>query len=262
MPLTYCGNLVRQQDPDRFLLSLLAPADRRPSLWALYAFNYEVAKTREVVSETATGLIRLTWWREAIDEIYKGAPVRQHAVVQATAQAIREYDLPQSHFDTLVFAREFDVEDRNPATLEGLFHYADYTTTPLTDLSLRIMGEVIDEAETRAASIRYAVTGLIRSVPYMLKNRRCYLPEDIMNAQGFSAQKLFDFNQKDKLPDVVKEIVEGLPPLEKSPVKYVRAMNALSDMYLSQIRRAGFDVFHPALQAPPAFKALRLWWAS
>ena len=82
MSLTYCGNLVRQQDPDRFLLSLFVPAKVRPALWALYAFNYEIAKTREVVSETATGLIRLTWWREAIDEIYQGRPVRQHQVVQ------------------------------------------------------------------------------------------------------------------------------------------------------------------------------------
>ena len=42
--------LVRRQDPDRFLTSLFAPAERREDLLALYAFNIEVAKTREVVT--------------------------------------------------------------------------------------------------------------------------------------------------------------------------------------------------------------------
>ncbi len=258
MSLTYCGNLVRQQDPDRFLLSLFEPAKARPALWALYAFNYEIAKTREVVSETTTGLIRLTWWREAIDEIYQGQPVRQHQVVQPLAQAIREYNLPQSLFDTLVFAREFDVEDRNPATLEGFFQYADYTTTPLTDLSLRITGAAQDEAVLRAASIRYAGAGLLRSVAHMLKQRRCYLPESVMNAHGISVQKFFDFNQKQKLPEIIKDVIAALPPAPDTRAKHLRRMNRLSDMYLRQIEQAGFDVFSPALLAPPRLKALRL----
>ncbi len=239
----------------------MAPAKVKPALWALYAFNYEIAKTREVVSETTTGLIRLTWWREAIDEIYTGKSVRQHQVVQPLAQAIRTYDLPQSHFDTLIFAREFDVEDRSPATLEGFFHYADYTTTPLTDLSLRIIGAAQDEALTRAASIRYASAGLLRSVPYMLTQRRCYLPESVMALHGTSSQKMFDFRQTQQLPEVIQEIISVLPTVSKSSSRFLNSMNTLTDLYLAQIEKTGFDVFSPALIAPPPLKALRVWLA-
>ena len=35
----YCEDLVREADKDRFLASLFAPAERRPALLALYAFN-------------------------------------------------------------------------------------------------------------------------------------------------------------------------------------------------------------------------------
>ena len=52
MTISYCGETVRKHDPDRFLLSMFAPPESREALWALYAFNHEIAKTREVVTET------------------------------------------------------------------------------------------------------------------------------------------------------------------------------------------------------------------
>ena len=55
--LSTLQNLVQRHDPDRYLLSLFAPARHRAALWALYAFNHEIAKTREVVTETTMGLI-------------------------------------------------------------------------------------------------------------------------------------------------------------------------------------------------------------
>lgn len=256
MSLTYCGNLVRQQDPDRFLLSLMAPRGVRPALWALYAFNYEIAKTREVVSETATGLIRLTWWREAVAEIYQ-RKVRQHEGVKALADAINAYALPQEKFETMIFAREFDVEDKTPSTLEGLFHYADYTTTPLTELSLKVLGQEVTDA--RDASIRYAVAGLLRAVPYMLRQRRCYLPDDVMAVHGTSAQKLFDFYEREKLPGVVKDIIKALPDVTKAHAPHLNVMNHLSSLYLAQIDNAAFDVFHDSLIQPPRLLALRVF---
>ena len=80
-PLSYCGDQIRRYDRDRFLTALFAPADRREDLFALYAFNLEVAKTREVASEAMLGQIRLQWWRDALDEVFAGKPPRQHAVV-------------------------------------------------------------------------------------------------------------------------------------------------------------------------------------
>ena len=67
--LPYTGTLAQQHDPDRFFLTLLQPAPVRPALWALLAFNYEVAKTREVVSDPTLGFMRLQWWREALEKI-------------------------------------------------------------------------------------------------------------------------------------------------------------------------------------------------
>ena len=69
---------MRHHDRDRFQTALFAPAERREALFALYAFNYEIARVREAVREPMLGQIRLQWWREAIAAAYAGEPPRRH----------------------------------------------------------------------------------------------------------------------------------------------------------------------------------------
>ena len=47
----HCETLVRAADKDRFLATLFAPAEHRGALYALYAFNVEVARVREAIRE-------------------------------------------------------------------------------------------------------------------------------------------------------------------------------------------------------------------
>src|SRR3546814_9275649 len=75
----------------------------------LYAFNYEVAKTAEVVSEPMIGQIRLQWWRESLAGIYEGR-ARQHEVVQPLARAVTARALPRALLETIIDAREFDLD--------------------------------------------------------------------------------------------------------------------------------------------------------
>ena len=58
--------LVRRHDRDRYQTALFAPADRREAIFALYAFNYEIARVREIVTQPMLGQIRLQWWREIV----------------------------------------------------------------------------------------------------------------------------------------------------------------------------------------------------
>ena len=123
---SYCAGEVRRYDPERFLTVLFAPDRCRAPLVALYAFNLEVAKIREVVSEPLLGEIRLQWWREAIEEIFEGTP-RRHAVVEALADAVHGASLPREPFDRLIDARAMDLATEPPATLDVLERYAANT---------------------------------------------------------------------------------------------------------------------------------------
>src|SRR5262245_60576664 len=101
----YCPDHVRRFDRDRYLMALFAPADRRDDLFALYAFNVEVARIRELIREPMMGLMRLQWWRDAIAEIYAGSE-RRHQVAQPLAAVVRRRGLSREHFDRLLDARE------------------------------------------------------------------------------------------------------------------------------------------------------------
>lgn len=260
--LDYSAETVRKHDPDRFLLGLFAAAERRPALWALYAFNHEIAKTREVVTNTQLGLIRLQWWRDALAAIYDGGAVPQHQIVEPLAAAIRQYNLPREAFDNLVYGREFDIEDRLPSNLPGMVKYAEFTSAPLTQLSLDIQGIAAAAQAVRAVSTAYALTGILRATPVLLQQRRCYLPEDLIARQGMTVYDLYDGTGIKKLPPVAEAVTTAaraeLAALPQKLPKPLGLMAKLTDMYLKQIEGAGHDLLAPRLQMPPAFKELRL----
>ena len=62
----HCAELVRTADRDRYLAALFAPAERRDALFALYAFNVEIGRVREVAREALPGEIRLQWWSDVL----------------------------------------------------------------------------------------------------------------------------------------------------------------------------------------------------
>ena len=175
--LAYCAAEVKRFDPDRYFASLFAGDAGRRALFSLYAFNLEVAKTRETVSEPMLGRVRLQWWRDAIDGIYSGAP-RNHIVVAALAGTIERHALTRARFDRLIDGREFDLEDSQPETLDDLIAYAGATSGELTCLALEALG-VRDEAASgvgMAAGIAWALSGLLRAVPFHAAQGRSYLP--------------------------------------------------------------------------------------
>src|SRR5882724_8411411 len=112
--------LVRRHDRDRFQTVLFAPAARREALFALYAFNYEIARVRESVTQPMLGQIRLEWWRENIAAAYRGGAVRHHPVVESLTAAIQDLPLTREHFSRLIDARESDLGDEPPANLAAL----------------------------------------------------------------------------------------------------------------------------------------------
>src|SRR5437588_1367789 len=154
--------LVRRYDRDRYQTALFAPAGRREALLALYAFNYEIARVRETVTQPMLGQIRLQWWREALDAAYAGAPPRNHPVAVALTAAIREFGLTRELFDRLIDTRERDMADEPPATLAALKDYTEGSSAPLVQLALQVLGarDAAVEKIAREVGIGYALAGL------------------------------------------------------------------------------------------------------
>ena len=107
--------LVRRHDPDRFLTALFAPPEKRDALLTLYAFNHELARAREVVSEPPLALIRLQWWREVVEGAH-----RRHEVADPLRAAI-EAGAARSRATccALIDAREAEAEPHSKPRRTG-----------------------------------------------------------------------------------------------------------------------------------------------
>jgi phytoene synthase len=97
------GLELRRFDPDRWLTSrFIADPAARADVAALYLYDHELARARRAASTPLLAEIRLTWWREALDEIYaEGAP-RRHPVAQALAGAVRRHGLPRASLEAVI----------------------------------------------------------------------------------------------------------------------------------------------------------------
>jgi phytoene synthase len=269
----YCREQVRRFDRDRYLTTLFAPRPVHDDLLALYAFNLEVAKTREVVREPMMGLVRLQWWRDAVAAIYAGnAP--HHQVAQPLSAVVRRHDLSRHHFDSLIDAREADLHGEPPADMPALLAYVDATSAGLGLLTLRILDAAgaPAEAAVRGAWRGAGLIGLLRALPLHLSQRRIHLPQAVMAEHGLGLRHLFELKRPPALPAVVQTIAgearQHLAAARAAAVGLPRRVlpallpATLAAADLRRIEVSGYDVFAPAVQHSPPGRIWRLLWAS
>src|SRR6202012_3984343 len=108
---------------DRFVPARFPPAGVRKHLYALYAFNGEIARVRELAREALPGEIRLQWWRDAIVGEARGEG-SANPVAAALLDTISPCRLPADPLIRLIDAHAFDLYDDAMATLADLDAYA------------------------------------------------------------------------------------------------------------------------------------------
>jgi len=267
-----CAAAVKRHDRDRYLASLFAPEPSRGALLALYAFSLEVARIPELVSEPMLGEIRLQWWREALEEVYENRP-RLHPVVQGLAEAAARTPLSREHFDRLVDARSFDLEQRPPATLADLETYAAATSSGLLRLGLEILearGNAAIEAASRLG-IAWALIGYARSLPFHAGQGRIYLPEDLMENCGLSSTEVLTLKPSDAVRACVQRLVERAEthlvaarqsgrgaPRRALPVLL---LGRAASLHARVLRTSGYDPYDPRVPQAHPNMAWRFAWS-
>jgi 15-cis-phytoene synthase len=180
----HCEALVRAADKDRFLSTLFAPADRRPGLFALHAFNLEIARVREAVRDPVAGEIRLQWWSDALSGAARG-DAEANPVAAALLATVERYGLSANCLRGLVDARRFDLYDEPMATLADLMRYADGVSSSLVSLAALILdaGHTSNALST-AAGRAYAIAGLLKAFPAHATRGQLYVPVEVLRRHG------------------------------------------------------------------------------
>jgi 15-cis-phytoene synthase len=171
--------LVRRNDPDRFLTALFTPAAKRDALLTLYAFNHELARAREVVSEPHLALIRLHWWREVVE----GAR-RKHEIAEPLGEAIDAGLLAKPDLLAVIDARETEAEPELETTDDWLA-WLLAGAGGLAVAAARLLG-ADDPEEARLWGAAYGVAGVLTSARMLAAQGRCLLPEEALKPHGLT----------------------------------------------------------------------------
>lgn len=263
----YSLDELGKADRDRYLTVLAAPADQRDALAVLAAFNLELARVADTVSEEMLGFIRLQWWREALAEIAAGGPVRRHAVASPLAEVQRAHNLPIAWMQEMVEAREKDFtanplapEAVGPGTdLATVEHYLDATGGNLIRLSLLVAGvDAQDPLVTqgaRLAGIGYGLTGLMRASLFHARDKRLMLPHAVLTRHDVNLDHFFDLRRdlqrEGKLAAAIGDLAHHAeeqltalrllhPPYRAVPALLTAKLAALQ---LKRLRQYRYDVF-------------------
>lgn len=259
----HCEQLVRRTDRDRFLASLFAPAEHRPALLALYAFNSDIARVREAAREPLPGELRLQWWREVLAG-QRAEEARAHPVASALLEALDQYGLAAQSLLDLIEARSFDLYDEPMQTSAELESYAARTSSVLFQLSVEILARdrAVAESLSHHGGIAYAIAGLLRAFPRHASRRQLYIPLEVLQRHQAKPEDIFAAKATPELRAALAEmrlharghLAAARSFLAAAPAADLPAFLpvALVAPLLRRMERQDFDPFAPRDIAP--------WW--
>lgn len=264
----HCLTVLRDTDRDRYLACLLAPAEKRGPLAALYAFNAEIARVRDLVREALPGEIRLQWWRDLLEGEADGDAMANPLAAGLLA-CVKEYRLPVAVLTDMIEARIFDVYNDPMESRSALEGYAGETASALIQLASLILDPKNAPKSAEAAGhagVAQTVAGTLLLMPIHRRRGQIYLPADLMAATGLMPEALLAGND----PVAAARAVEAFVGLGRDHLAKARAANgvslanraaflpvALVAPILKAAEKAGAGVLDGTLQ-PPQWR--RQWW--
>ena len=266
----YCQALVRELDRMRFLAALFAPAEKRPHLFALYAFDLEIAHVQHAVREPMAGEIRLQWWREVLCGERRDE-ANANPVAGALIETVKQYDLPTDGLLAAIDARQFDLLGQPMESREKLEQYVDATTGKTLELAARILDGAWNPSEaSRHAGRAIGVTRALRSFASDVSKGRLLVPLDLLAGHEVHTASVLGGENSSGLRAAVAELREGVrKELAALRVLKVSAqarpaflLASLVPLYLARMEKKGYDPFRSDVSLSAVRAQFALWRAA
>lgn len=206
--VTFCADLVRNHDFPRYAATLFAPVAERRALLALYAFNVEIVRVRDQVSQPLPGEIRFQWWTDLFSGLVHGS-AEGNPVAAELLRAIRDFDLPVEPLSLLVDEHQFDLYNDPMPTMTALEGYLAATCSALFALAARIMGDASDAAEhlARHAGLAQGIAQVIANLPRDSAHRQLFLPQQFLTSHGCGIEDVFAGKDTPHLRAVLDQLI-------------------------------------------------------
>ncbi len=270
----FAGSEVRQHDRERYFADLFAPEPARRYLFALHAFNLEIARVRERVSEPLPGEIRLQWWRDLIEGEARG-DAAGNPVAAALLETIGLNTLPRAALINLIDARLFDLYNDPMPSLGDLEGYAGETASALIQCGALVLAGGKDPGSADAsghAGVAQAIAALLVALPFHARRQQLYLPADLMSRHGVAADDIF----AGRATPAIHALLAEMRSIARGHLDKARALiagldtgllpaflpAALVEPTLRRMERHDYDPFTTPIELPQWQLQWRLWRAA
>jgi phytoene synthase len=268
----FCADLVRSNDFARYASTLFVPVPQRRALLALYAFNVEISRVREQVSQPLPGEMRLQWWTDMLAGAGHGG-IEGNPVAAELLVAIRNWRLPVERLSRLIDEHQFDLYNDPMPTKAALEGYINDTSSAMFSLGAGIAGDQSDEIQhlARHAGLAQGIAQIMSALPLDASRRQLFVPLQLLERHGSDMEEVFAGKQTPNLRAAFNELIgearehlkTALALLAKAPpqVRSVFLPLALVARDLERMSRADSEPFMPRVTS--RFRALwTLWRAS
>lgn len=266
-----CADMLRKEDPDRYFAALFAPDDKRAHLHALYAFSLELARIREMISEPMAGEIRMQWWRDALSGEAPGH-ASGHPIAAALLDTVEKFHLPVKALLDLIEGRSFDLYDDPMPTCIDLEGYCGETCSSLMRLAALVLADGDDPAGADAsghAGVAFAITGLLRALPWHSARGQIYLPADLLQKHGVTREEIIAGQVARGLCDALADLralardhyakaLAAAPQMDERARASLMPL-AVVPLYLKRMEAASYEPFRTIITAPLWRRLLAMW---
>ncbi|PVU94389.1 hypothetical protein BB561_002579 [Smittium simulii] len=268
--ITYIQEIVKKEAYETYLTSLFSNKGSREAFWAISAFNLELSKSSTNPLRPEIALLKLNWWSNNINDIYKGTYLKS-PVARALYESINKYKISKMWFTRNIRARIAYVKGEKFNDIKDVEKYGENTIASTLHAQLETLGVRNINADNGARLIGQAtsIAYLIQNILYMASLNKIEIPLDLV--------------QKVKLTIINRSSPKDLENAiyDLSCVGFTRLCGA-SEIYIpnspkeaipsllfgipiiswyERLEKSNFNIYDPKLHRRPFTLPFRIWKA-
>jgi phytoene/squalene synthetase len=173
---------ARRHSRDLFLATLTFPYAVRPQAQLLLAVVHEFHRATRITAEPLLSMIRLTWWREAIEEITEGKRPRAHEFVAPLAILVNQQPEIADFLLEMVAAHAQELEPEQWDSAEKWEEYLQQTTGNILRCWACLLGDSAPAGLCLAAAKSEVALSLLQDA----RHGRVRVPEYLCRQAGIA----------------------------------------------------------------------------
>jgi phytoene synthase len=269
-PDEYCQQKAAQSGSSFYYSFLFLPPPRRRAITALYAFCREVDDVVDECVDPALAGTKLAWWRTEVAAVFEGTP--RHPVGSALVPVVRDFNLPQEHFQEIIDGMEMDLRQTRYLDYKALHLYCYRVASVVGLMAAEIFGYG-DRRTLKYAhdlGLAFQLTNIIRDVGEDARRGRIYLPidelqqfgvpaADILNARHSENFERLMAHQISRAEQTYDQALAALPAADRKAQRSGLVMAAIYRTLLDEIRRDRCQVLTQRIALTPLRKLWIAW---